>query len=74
MQWSAGFLSGLLIGGEIAAMTRSFACATAPLVIGSADLVALYRAAFARFGVDCRAADGEICVLAGMEMAHAQSG
>lgn len=73
-QWSAGYLSGLLIGGEIAAMTRSFARATAPLVIGSADLVPLYRDAFAKFGVDCRAADGEICVLAGLEMADAQSG
>jgi 2-dehydro-3-deoxygalactonokinase len=72
--WSAGYLSGLLIGSEIAAMTRSLTGATAPLVIGSADLVPLYRAAFARFGVDCRTADGELCVLAGMEMAHAQSG
>jgi 2-dehydro-3-deoxygalactonokinase len=72
--WSAGYLSGLLIGGEIAAMTQSFARATAPLVIGSADLVPLYHAAFARFGVDCRTADSGTCALAGLEMAHAQCG
>lgn len=70
--WSGGFLSGVLIGSEIAAMTRSSRSDTTPsLLIGSAGLVSLYETAFARFGLDCRTADGELCALAGLEMAHA---
>jgi 2-dehydro-3-deoxygalactonokinase len=72
--WSRGFLSGLLIGGEIAAMATSPARKVAPLLVGSADLVGLYRTAFAKFGLDCRTADGESCALYGLEIAHAQLG
>ena len=43
-------------------------------VVGSADLVSRYRTAFAQFGLDCRSADGELCALAGLEMAHAHAG
>lgn len=72
--WSRGFLSGLLIGSEIAAMAPSLAGGLVPLLVGSADLVRLYRTAFAKFGLDCRTADGESCALAGLEIAHAQLG
>lgn len=71
--WSGGFLSGLLIGSEIAAMIGTSSADAPLLVVGSGELVPLYRLAFARFGLDCRAADGELCALAGMEMAHARS-
>ena len=70
--WSRGFLSGLLIGCEIAAMIPSAGRGVAPLLVGSVELVRLYRTAFAQFGLDCRTADGESCVLAGLEIAHAQ--
>jgi len=70
--WSRGFLSGLLIGSEIAAMTPSHG--PAPVVVGSAELVGLYRTAFAKFGLDCGTADGESCALAGLEIAHDQLG
>jgi len=72
--WSRGFLSGLLIGSEVAAMAGSVERDCAPLLVGSADLVQLYRAAFAKFGLDCRTADGESSVLAGLEIAHDQLG
>ena len=72
--WSRGFLSGLLIGSEIAAMAPSPDRGPAPLLVGSADLVRLYHDAFARFGLDCPTADGESCVLAGLEIAHDQLG
>lgn len=72
--WSRGFLSGLLIGCEIAAMAPAPAREAAPLLVGTTDLVRLYRAAFATFGLDCPAADGESCALTGLEIAHAQLG
>jgi 2-dehydro-3-deoxygalactonokinase len=72
--WSRGFLSGLLIGAEVAAMAPSLGSADAPLLVGSDALVRLYRSAFARFGLDCRAASGESCALAGLEIADAQLG
>jgi 2-dehydro-3-deoxygalactonokinase len=72
--WSSGFLSGLLIGSEIATMNRSPPSDTPPLLIGSADLVPLYETAFARFGLGCCTADGERCAIAGLEMAHALLG
>jgi 2-dehydro-3-deoxygalactonokinase len=72
--WAGGFLSGLLIGSEIAAMSRPSASDTPPLLVGSTGLVSLYQTAFASFGLDCRTADGELCVLGGLEMAHARLG
>jgi 2-dehydro-3-deoxygalactonokinase len=72
--WSRGFLSGLLIGSEIAAMTPASGRSIAPLLVGSPDLVQLYRTAFAKFGVACSTADSESCVLKALEIAHDQLG
>jgi 2-dehydro-3-deoxygalactonokinase len=72
--WSRGFLSGLLIGSEIAAMTPRLA-PDAPLwLVGSPGLTGLYRAALDRFGLACRTFDGETCALKGLEMADARLG
>ena len=72
--WARGFLSGLLIASEIAAMAPAPVRGRAPVLVGSADLVRLYRTAFAKFGLDCRTVDGESCALAGLEIAHDQLG
>lgn len=72
--WSAGFLSGLLIGSEIAAKAPSCALNAVPLLVGSDDLVRRYRSAFAMYGLDCQTADGETCALIGLEIAYAQLG
>lgn len=68
------FLSGLLIGSEIAAMAQRLEPRVLPLLVGSPDLVRLYRTAFERFGLACRTADGESCTLRGLEIADAKLG
>lgn len=72
--WACAFLSGLLIGSEIAAMAHGPSSDAPALLVGSPDLVRLYAYAFEQFGLDCRTADGETCALKGLETAHAQLG
>lgn len=71
--WSRGFLSGLLIAAEIAAMTKTGGDSP-PILVGDPRRCSDYRRAFGAF--DCYPAvmDGEECVLKGMELAYAYSG
>jgi 2-dehydro-3-deoxygalactonokinase len=72
--WARSFLSGLLIGSEIAALARWLEPGASPWLIGSAELVGLYHRAFGQFGLACRTADGDICALRGLEIADARLG
>jgi 2-dehydro-3-deoxygalactonokinase len=61
--WANGFVSGLLIGAEIAAMDPQ----QPVLAIGDPALVERYEAVLARRGVRVRRLDGEACAIAGLE-------
>lgn len=64
--WAAGFLSGLLIGHEIAAMLGSFRNTGAVRLVGNPGLVSLYQAVFSKHGIDARALGGAQCAIAGL--------
>jgi 2-dehydro-3-deoxygalactonokinase len=72
--WASDFLSGLLIGSEIAAMVEQLESAGPLLLVGSDELTRLYRVALERFGIDCRTANGETCALRGLEITYARLG
>lgn len=64
--WASGFLSGLLIGDEVAGMTRAFA-AQRVAIIGAPVLASLYTEALAARNVASTSLDGSECVLAGLK-------
>ncbi|WP_339855276.1 2-dehydro-3-deoxygalactonokinase [uncultured Nisaea sp.] len=51
---SGSFLSGLLIGSEVASATRDLAEKSEVCIIGNPDLTDLYTPAIARHGIRCR--------------------
>lgn len=67
--WSAGYLSGLLIGTEIAANRNRIGTAPVPL-IGSPPLCALYEEVLDMAGVSGRPVDATEIVLAGLKVAR----
>lgn len=68
--WCAGYLSGLLIGTEIAANRNQIGTDPVPL-IGSAALCALYAHVLAMTGAAGRVVDSTEVVLAGLKAARA---
>lgn len=67
--WSAGYLSGLLIGTEIAANRNHIGTDAIPL-IGSASLCALYAVVLEMAGASGRPVDATDVVLAGLKAAR----
>lgn len=67
--WSAGYLSGLLIGTEIAANRSRIGTDPVPL-IGSASLCALYAQVLEMAGASGRPVDATEVVLAGLKAAR----
>lgn len=67
--YSAGFLSGLLIGAEIGGQRDWIGTAEVPL-IGSTALCALYVTAFERIGARARIVDATDATLAGLKAAR----
>lgn len=65
--WAQGYLSGLLVGSEVAEAVRG-AGARAVTVIGAASLAERYGAALAAASVTSQALSGEACVLAGLRL------
>lgn len=70
--WCSGYLSGLLIGTEIAAHRSSIGDEPVPL-IGSTALCALYTQVLEMTGASGRAVDATEVVLAGLKAARAHS-
>jgi len=62
--WAKGYLSGLLIGHELAALPEAAAPIT---LIGAPGLTDAYADALAARGRDCQRLDGDACVIAGLE-------
>ncbi|WP_184722918.1 2-dehydro-3-deoxygalactonokinase [Caulobacter sp.] len=65
--WAQGYLSGLLLGSEVAEAVRSSG-ARAVTVIGAASLAERYGAALDAASVTSQALSGEACVLAGLRL------
>lgn len=64
--WAAGYLSGLLIGGEVAEMLAHVGGVGQALLIGDTRLCGLYGKALARHNIRVGHRDGDACVLAGL--------
>ncbi len=68
---AAGFLSGLLIGAEIAAMTQRFGVAGQPVVlVGAPALTALYARALAACGHAAQSIAGDAAARSGLRHLH----
>jgi 2-dehydro-3-deoxygalactonokinase len=65
--WAGGFLSGVLIGDEIASILRTRTIRTVTL-IGEPKLSALYRQALELTGIETTELDGDRCVVAGLRL------
>ena len=65
--WSRGYLSGVLIGSEMSALSPQD---TAVTLIGEAALVSLYERALAAMGRAVQHVDAEAAVIAGLELAR----
>jgi 2-dehydro-3-deoxygalactonokinase len=70
-QWAREFLSGLLIGDEVAAVLRARAL-TSVVLIGEGALAALYGEALCAQGVAFECLDADRCVVAGLRALSAQ--
>lgn len=65
--WASGYLSGLLIGYEVASMDVASARSPATVtLIGSSQLAELYRRVFAAFGIAVSLLDGAECARSGL--------
>lgn len=69
--WGADFLSGLLLGCELAEMRRLGALPAAVSVIGGAALAERYARALAAFDVSATLLGGDHCALGGLELLDA---
>ena len=67
--WARGFVSGLLIGGEI----RAASPIGRVLLIADERLSDLYSRALAHFGVLFDTMNGDDCVIAGLRLLHARA-
>lgn len=66
--WAQGFLSGLLIGGEIGESERANLLPQQATVIGGPGIARRYEEALAASGVSVDRLDGDDCALAGLEL------
>ncbi len=71
--WARGYLSGLLLGSEVAEMGKDRALPARVTVIGDARLARRYESALAGFGVVVDPLDGETCAIAGLGLLHADT-
>lgn len=65
-EWASGFLSGLLIGYEVASLSASYPTVRGVRIIGDPNLASLYRRVFADRGVETHSLDGSACAIAGL--------
>jgi 2-dehydro-3-deoxygalactonokinase len=65
--WAEGFLSGVLIGDEIASISRTSSIRTV-ILIGEPKLSALYRQALEFNGIETKELDADQCVVAGLRL------
>lgn len=64
--WASGFLSGLLIGYEVASLSASCSTIRSVRIIGDPNLTSLYQRVFTDRGVEVHLLDGAACAIAGL--------
>lgn len=65
--WAQSYLSGLLIGSEIATLNTMYSTGTGVHIIGDPQLAGLYERTFAQRSVPATTIDGDACVIAGLQ-------
>lgn len=73
VSWARGFISGLLIGAEIAEMRAQRNVPSSMTLIGAPGLTGRYAGALARDGASAREIDGDTSVLAGLRLLDAHN-
>jgi 2-dehydro-3-deoxygalactonokinase len=68
--WASGFLSGLLIGHELATLSKQFTTVNPVTLIGDHKLTTLYQRILTERGITTRLIDGAACVLASLQHLH----
>lgn len=68
--WASGFLSGLVIGEELAGMADRYCVARGVTLIGDPQLTTSYASAFAQLGIHTSTLDGAACALQGLRCLH----
>ncbi|MEX0859412.1 MAG: 2-dehydro-3-deoxygalactonokinase, partial [Cucumibacter sp.] len=69
--WCSGYLSGLLVGAEVAGHRDEIGMGPVP-VLGAERLTRLYRAALKRIGVETQPVEATEATLAGLAAVHKQ--
>jgi 2-dehydro-3-deoxygalactonokinase len=69
---AASYLSGLIVGAEVAAALRLFAPEAPGVLVCAPALAALYQAVLASHKLDAKVLDGDDAVLAGLSLLHAK--
>ena len=64
--WGSGFLSALLIGYEVAALSPTYSAAAGVSIIGDQALAAAYARVFENRGTKARLMNGTDCAIAGL--------
>lgn len=64
--WASGYLSGLLIGHEVASMSTALAHRATITIIGQSQLANLYAGVFAAQGIAVQSLDGADCARRGL--------
>ena len=70
-RWASGYLSGLLIGSEMAEMRSANRLPAGVTIIGEPALARRYAQGLASYGVETMVLDGEACALAGLRIIDA---
>jgi 2-dehydro-3-deoxygalactonokinase len=65
--WAQSYLSGLLIGSEIATLSTLYSTGTGVHIVGEPQLAGLYERAFAQHRVPTTPIDGDACAIAGLQ-------
>lgn len=66
--WARGFLSGVLIGDEVATVLRARTIRGPVTVVGERELSDLYRQALGANGIETAQLDGDQCAIAGLRL------
>jgi 2-dehydro-3-deoxygalactonokinase len=71
VKWAASYLSGLLIGSELAERAAGRSLPEHVTIIGETGLLPLYERALSIFGATYECMNGELCSLAGLGLLSA---
>lgn len=73
-EWARAYVSGLLVGHEVARMVRQEWIAQAPpVLVAAGDLALCYQQALIQYGTEARLLDPERCAIAGLETIDAHN-